>query len=61
MLTSPWSLSRYVHVYSGGVAINRVKQVLHLIKAAAEYYGVVGICEVRHMHFSSNLNPWEIL
>ncbi len=43
------------------MAINNIKQALHLAVAAAEYYDVVGIGEVRHMGGSSNLNPWVIL
>ncbi len=44
-----------------GVAINSLKQALHLAVAAAEDYDVVGIVEVRHMDGSSNLNPWVTL
>ncbi len=43
------------------MAINSIKQALHLAVAAAEDYDVVGIGEVRHMDGSSNLNPWVIL
>ncbi len=50
-----------MHAYCGGVAINSIKQALYLAVAAAEYYDVVGIGEVRHMDVSSNLNPWVIL
>ncbi len=50
-----------MHAYCGGVAINSFKQALQLAVAAAEDYDVVGICEVRHMDLSSNLNPWVIL
>ncbi len=50
-----------MHSYCGSVAINSIKQALHLAVGAAEYYDVVGIGEVRHMDVSSNLNPWVIL
>ncbi len=43
------------------MAINSIKQALHLTVAAAEYYDIVGISEVRHMDGSPNLNPWVIL
>ncbi len=43
------------------MAVDSIKQALHLAVAAAEDYDVVGIGEVRHMYGSSNLNPWIIL
>ncbi len=60
MLTSLWSSGVNAHAYCGGVAINSIKQALQLAVAAAEYYNVLGIGEVRHMDVSSNLNPWVI-
>ncbi len=43
------------------MAINSIKQALHLAVAAAEDYDVVGIGEVRQMDGRSNLNPCVIV
>ncbi len=43
------------------VAINSLKQALHLAVANAECCDVIGIGEVGHMDVSSNLNVWVII
>ncbi len=59
---SPQSYEEHSDIFlTWGVAINSFKQALHLAVAAAEYYEIVGIGEIRHMGVSSNLNPWVIL
>ncbi len=50
-----------MHADCGGVVVNIFKQAVHLSVATAEDHDVVGIGEVGHMGFGSNLIQGPIL
>ncbi len=47
------------HTDCGGVAVDSIKQALHLAVATVEDHDVIVIGG--HMDVGSNLNPWTIL